>query len=142
MHGTSVHLPKKAAIVCGLFLIAMTLPAVPVHAACNFRQPLNNDVPVGDISPAQAGNVVATIRLRFQCTQGDDPVFSFAGANDTGPGLHRMRNLTVTNAYLPYQLTTNLRQRQIDITVTVSEADYRNAWVGAYEDTLTVTILP
>ena len=53
-----------------------------------------------------------------------------------------MRNLTVTNAYLPYQVTTGLRQRQIDITITVSEADYRNAWVGAYEDTLTMTVLP
>ncbi len=69
-------------------------------------------------------------------------MFSLAGVNDTGPGLHRMRNLTVTTAYLPYRVTTGLRQRQIDITITVSEADYRDAWVGAYEDTLTVTVLP
>lgn len=122
--------------------MATTLSAGSVHAACDFRPPLNNEVPLGAISPAQAGNVVATIRLRFQCTRGDQPAFSFSGANDTGPGLHRMRNLTVTNAYLPYRVITGLRQRQIDITITVSEADYRNAWVGAYEDTLTVTVLP
>ena len=138
----SVHLPKKAAIFCGLFLMATTVAGGAAHAACNFRQPLNNDVPVGDISPAQTGNVVTRIRLRYQCTRGDTPVFSLTGASDIGPGLHRMRNLTTPSEYLPYQTTTRVNARRLVVIVRVIEADYRDAWVGSYEDTLTVTVLP
>lgn len=138
----SAHLPKKAAILCGLFLIAMIIPGGLTLAACDFRQPLNNDLPLGSIAPAQTGNVVATIRLRFQCTRGDRPVFSLSGTNDLGAGLHRMRNLTTPSQYLRYQTTTQTRGRNLDVVVRVTEADYRDAWVGPYEDTLTITVLP
>jgi len=123
--------------------MAMTLAAGSAHAACDFRPPLANDVPLGVISPIQTGNVVASITLQFQCTQGDQPAFSLSGANDTGPGLHRMRNLTMTSAYLPYRVTIAGGSRaRLTLSITVTEADYRDAWIGSYEDTLTVTVTP
>ena len=127
---------------CGLFLMALLFPVGESLAACNFRPPLSNAVPLGAISPAQTGNVVSQIRLRFQCTGGDSPIFSLSGANDLGAGLHRMRNLTTPSEFLRYQTTTQVRGRRLVVIVTVTEADYRDAWVGAYQDTLTVTVLP
>lgn len=139
---TSARLPRKAAMFCGLFLLAMLFQGAPALAACDFRQPLNNTLPLGTISPAQTGDVVARIELRFQCTQGDSPVFSLSGANDLGAGLHRMRNVTTPSEFLRYQTTTQVRARRLVINTRVTEADYRDAWVGPYEDTLTITVLP
>ena len=110
--------------------------------ACNFRTPLANDVPIGVILPTQTGNVVATIALRFQCTQGDAPSFALSGINDSA-GVHRMRNLTYPTQYLPYSTTAVLTNpTTYSIAITVSEADYRAAWIGDYEDTLLITISP
>ena len=139
---TLVRPPQKAAMVCGLFLLAMTLHGGLALAACDFRQPLNNTLPLGTISPAQTGNVVARIRLRYRCAGGDTPVFSLTGANDLGAGLHRMRNVTTPSEFLRYQTTTQVRARRLVVTARVTEADYRDAWVGAYQDTLLITVLP
>jgi hypothetical protein len=123
--------------------MALTLAAGSVHAACDFRPPLANNVALGVISPVQAGNVVASITLRYSCTVADQPGFSLSGVNDTGPGLHRMRNLTKTNAYLPYRVTIAIANgNRLTVDITVTEADYRDAWIGSYEDTLTLTVTP
>ena len=122
--------------------MALTFAANCADAACNFRAPLTNSVPFGAISPAQTGNVVTSITLRIQCTGGDRPAFSFSGLYDTGPGLHRLRNLTVPSAYLDYRITSSVQANRLTVNLTVSEADYRDAWVGSYEDTLTVTVTP
>ncbi len=128
---------------CGLSFLLLTFLARPAVGACDFRAPLANDAPVGAISPIQTGNVVSSITLRFQCTQSDSPAFSLIGSNDTGPGLHRMRNLNNPTQYLPYRVTTSLSNpTSYLITITVTEADYRDAWVGPYEDTLSITIAP
>ncbi len=134
----------EAATRCGLFfLFALLLATEFAEAACDFRPPLANDVPLGLISPAQAGNVVGSITLRFRCTRGDSPAFSFIGSNDEGPGLHRMRNLTQPSEYLPYSIQTNMPNiATLTVTITVGEADFREAWVGNYEDTLFVSVTP
>ena len=122
--------------------MALLFPVGEVFAACDFRQPLNNSLPLGAISPAQTGNVVARIRLRFRCTGGDSPVFSISGANDLGANLHRMRNLINPAEYLPYDTRLRIRGRRLVVIARVTEADYRDAWVGPYQDTLTITVLP
>lgn len=142
MPGISIRPIKKTAIHCGLFFVALILAANSAQAACNFRAPLTNSVPFGAISPAQTGNVVTSIALRIQCTGGDRPGFSFGGLYDIGPGLHRLRNLTVPSAYLNYRITSSVQANRLTVNLTVSGADYRDAWVGSYEDTLTVTVTP
>ena len=128
---------------CGLFFLVLASMMNPAYGVCDFRPPLVNQVAVGAIAPTQVGNVVASITLRFQCTQGDTPAFSLIGSNDTGPGLHRMRNLNNPSRYLPYRATTSLTNpTRYLITITVTEADYRDAWIGPYRDTLIVTIAP
>ena len=133
----------KAAIQRGLFSLVLMMLAASAQAACNFRTPLSNELPLGTISPIQAGNVVGSLTLRFQCTTGDSPAFSIAGSNDTGPGLHRMRNLNQPTQYLPYRTVTSLTNpTRLLITITVTQGDYQNAWVGPYEDTLYLTVTP
>jgi len=128
---------------CGLSFALLALSARPAIGACDFRAPLANEAPVGAISSIQTGNVVSSITLRFSCTQGNSPAFDLRGSNDTGPGLHRMRNLNQTTEYLPYRTTTSLSNpTSYLITITVTEADYRDAWVGPYEDTLFITVTP
>jgi hypothetical protein len=134
---------RKAAKKCGLFFLALPVAAGSAQAACDFRPPLANEVPLGTIAPTQVGSVVSSITLRFRCGRGDTPAFSVTGSNDTGPGLHRMRNLTRPTEYLPYRAATSLPNRtRLLITITVTEGDYRDAWVGPYEDTLFVIITP
>lgn len=142
MPGISTRPGKKTAIHCGLFFVALTFAANCAQAACDFRPPLTNSVPFGAISPAQTGNVVTSISLRIRCGRRDRPAFSFSGLYDTGPGLHRMRNLTVPSAYLDYRISSNEQANRLTVNLTVSEADYRDAWVGSYEDTLTITVTP
>lgn len=133
----------KAATLRGLFLLLLLVVAASARAACDFRAPLTNDVPLGAISPIQAGNVVGSLTLRFSCTQGDTPGFSITGSNDTGPGLHRMRNLNRPTEYLPYRVVTSLTNpTRLLMTVTVTQGDYESAWAGPYEDTLYVTVTP
>jgi len=133
----------KAAIQRGLFSLLLMVLAATAQAACDFRAPLSNQLPLGAISPIQAGNVVGSLTLRFQCTQNDNPAFSITGSNDTGPGLHRMRNLNRPTEYLPYRVITSLPNRtRLLMTITVTQGDYQNAWVGPYEDTLYVSVLP
>lgn len=134
----------KTATYCGLFFFSVALmwATGTAHAACDFRAPLFNDVALGTISSTQTGNVVASITLRYQCTRGDQPAFSLTGVNDTGPGLHRMRNLATATAYLPYFATTTVQRTRFTVILTVTEADYRNASIGSYEDTLLVNITP
>ena len=133
----------KAATQRGLFSLLLMVLAATAQAACNFRAPLTNDVPLGAISPIQSGNVVGTLTLRFSCTVGDSPVFSVIGSNDTGPGLHRMRNLNRPTEYLPYRVVTSLTNpTRLLMTITVTQGDYQNAWAGPYEDTLYVTVMP
>jgi hypothetical protein len=45
-------------------------------------------------------------------------------------------------AYLPYSAATTVQPTRLIINFTVTEADFRDAWVGAYEDTLIITITP
>jgi len=133
----------KAATQCGLFLLLLMFTAACARAACDFRAPLSNQLPLGTISPIQAGSVVGSITLRFSCTRNDSPGFSIAGSNDTGPGLHRMRNLNQPTKYLPYRVTTSIPNRtRLQMTITITQADYQNAWVGPYEDTLYITVTP
>jgi spore coat protein U-like protein len=119
------------------------LTVTSARAACNFRAPLSNQLPLGAISPIQAGSVVGSITLRIMCTQNNSPAFSITGSNDTGPGLHRMRNLNQPTKYLPYRVMTSMPNRtRLLMTITITQADYQNAWVGPYEDTLYVTVTP
>jgi hypothetical protein len=53
-----------------------------------------------------------------------------------------MRNVTTPSEFLRYQTTTQVRGRRLVVIATVTEADYRDAWVGTYQDTLLITVLP
>ncbi|MGD2139899.1 MAG: hypothetical protein PVH25_05855 [Burkholderiales bacterium] len=143
MGGIFARVSGRAAMFCGLSLLPLLLIAGKAFGACDFRAPLTNEASFGAITPAQSGNIVTSITLRYQCTRGDPPAFSVRGANDTGPGLHRMRNLANPAAFLPYRATASVPSpTRYDVTITITEADYRDAWIGAYEDTLFITVAP
>jgi hypothetical protein len=132
----------KAAVQRGLFSLLLLVLASGAQAACYFWPPLTNNVPLGTISPIQAGNVVGSLTLRYLCLF-SNPSFSVTGSNDTGPGLHRMRNLNKPTEYLPYRVVTSqTNPTRLQMTFTVTQGDYQNAWVGPYEDTLYVSVLP
>ena len=72
-----------------------------------------------------------------------DPSLSITGASDTGPGAYRLRNLAQPTQYMAYTVSTVIVPgTRIVLLGQLVAADYRDAYVGSYSDTLSVLILP
>ena len=69
--------------------------------------------------------------------------FTITGANDTGPGAYRLRNVTQLTQYMNYTITiVNVAGTRITLNGQLVAADYQDAYVGSYVDTLNVLVLP
>lgn len=72
------------------------------------------------------------------------------GLYETGPNANRMRHATILTEYLPYSFTLNPTTgtvpRNVNQTLTISGmvrgVDYQDASVGAYSDTVVISIVP
>jgi len=124
------------------------------NAACTFRSaptPLN----FGALSPANNTDVIATSTVTIRCTPPGPNPYPYTMSDNNGlyyggaPPSQRMRNATVLTEFLPYEFTytgAGTVPRNVNtvftFTGTVRASSYQNAYVGAYSDTVTVTINP
>lgn len=122
---------------------------------CKFSGTTTAALNFNTINPALPGPATATpASLVVRCA-GSAPMATFAiatndGAHSPATGVRRMRHLTDLTQYLPYSLavspTSATVPKNTDFTVaitgTVLAADYRDALVGSYSDTVAVTVSP
>ena len=131
----------------GLRLPALVLaclaagPALGQTCTINAGEP--NVASFGTIDPSLATTRTFSLTLNYKCTGGATASFSFTGANDTGPGAFRLRNVTLPTQYMAYSVgTVNIPGTKITLNGQLIAANYQNAYVGSYADTLTVLLLP
>lgn len=102
------------------------------------------------LNPATGGAVNGTLsQPAFWCTKGASyAITDDLGANDSG-GAYRMKHATLAE-YIPYSFTYTTSGTgagksapvTMDIAASVAEADYVDASVGSYSDSVTLTITP
>ena len=120
---------------------------------CKFKSPGSATLAFGDINPSSSTNATATATLTVQCG-GASPAVSYAlshdsGLYETGVNLNRLKH-TALNEYLSYSLAltpssgtiAKNADQTITLTSTVTPASFQNAAVGAYADTVVVTLNP
>lgn len=126
---------------------------VPSAGNCRFRTG-STTLAFGLLDPGNPANVTVNATIGFRCNGGPRNV-TFAIASDdglyeSGPGSPRMRGAVQPTEFLPYSLALNpasgtvpRNQDQIlTLTGTVLGASYGSAAVGAYSDTVTLSIFP
>ena len=155
-----------AQLVCTLLLIGATAPALAAGSAivsvgatvlsknnCKFNHPPSATLAFGNIDPSSSANATATATLTIRCG-GASPTVSYAlnhdsGLHETGVNANRMKHATL-NEYLPYAfalspssatIPKNTNQT-ITITGTMTPANFQNAAMGTYADTVVVTVSP
>lgn len=120
---------------------------------CRFQTTGPTALAFGAINPASTGPVSTGITLQYRCN-GSSAVASWAVSSDdglyeSGAGSPRLRHATVTTEFLPYTLTfpaagTVPRNTitNMSITATITPAAFADARIGAYADTVVLTIVP
>jgi spore coat protein U-like protein len=114
----------------------------------------NLNLNVGALDPENSIDINVGSSIDFSCN-GNAGSTTIAVADDngmyeTGIDLNRMRHLQVTTEFIPYSLTITPPSgpvplgvgQSLGVTLFISGSDYRNAYAGAYEDTVVVTITP
>ena len=120
---------------------------------CKFDAPISIALAFGNIDPNGGSAATASGSLSFKCG-GSSATASYilthdSGLWDTGPGANRMKHATL-NQYLPYTLTLSPSSGSVAKNVTqtvnvggsISPADFQDATMGAYADTVVVTLNP
>ncbi len=165
------HFPDlaRAALLCSLALAAGAAAAAGSHTVsvgatvlsknkCSFENPGPTDLLFGAIDPSVAVNNTATALIAFKCV-GKDSMVTYSITSGDGlygtSGALRMRHATDPTQFLPYSL--NLPQsatvpkggppgppttHTLTVTGTILPANFQNALVGLYTDTVILTIAP
>jgi spore coat protein U-like protein len=154
------------AVCLGLLALASCLPAkagdaagVPVSATvlskskCKFRGGKSKVLAFGAIDPASATPATASTGLVIRCN-GSAKIASYAltlddGLHGTGPGAPRMKHASL-NVYLPYSVSLSPASgsvaKKVNVAITVNgsvaPADFQDAMIGDYADTLVITLSP
>ena len=120
---------------------------------CKFRAPGSATLSFGNIDPSSVVNSVAAATLIVRCGGASATVaYSLdhdGGLYKTGPSLNRMKHATL-NEYLSYTLALTPSSgtvpkntdQTINLTSTVTPASFQDASMGAYSDTVVITLLP
>jgi hypothetical protein len=110
---------------------------------CTFNPNQPNTGAFGTVNPSLNTTYTFSVVVNYKCTGNATASFTITGANDDGPGVYRMRNATESSQYMSYSISTvDTPGTKITINGQLVAAQYRNAWVGSYSDTLSVLILP
>jgi len=120
---------------------------------CKFTTSGTPALAFGNIDPASSANATASATLSIRCG-GASPSVTYSlthdsGQHETGVNLNRMKHATL-NVYLPYTLTLSPAAatvaknatQAITLGATVTPANFQNATVGAYSDTVVITLAP
>lgn len=121
--------------------------------SCKFKAPASATLAFGNIDPSSNVNASAVATLTFRCG-GASSTVSYAlnqdsGLYASGVNLNRMKHATL-NVYLPYTLALSPSSgivpkntdQTINLTSTVTPASFQDATMGAYADTVVITLSP
>jgi hypothetical protein len=136
----------------GTHTLAVSAPVLAAHN-CRFTNAGPTALSFAAIDPSSTSPVTATASMTFRCT-GSSPIATYAvtsddGLYETGAGTPRMRHTTNITQFLPY--TIDLPQtasvprntdQTLTLTGTITVADFANAMVGAFADTVVMTMTP
>ncbi len=131
---------------------SLTVSAVVVsNSNCRFMTGAST-LNLGAIDPSGTAARTASVNVRLRCTGALFTAWGISnddGLYGLGTNALRMRHATVPGEYLAYSLTYPKNgtaffglQQTITVTATVAAADYQNARVGAYSDTVVLSLLP
>jgi spore coat protein U-like protein len=118
-----------------------------INGACGFQLPTST-LAFGVLDPTSVADATASVDIDYWCTVGTTAA-TVAGDGDHFSGSRRM-NDGGTN-YIPYDLGlaghtgTGLGKSTpltMTVTGTIANGDYVNAAVGAYADTVVLTLTP
>ena len=122
-----------------------------VVGTCKFNSATSN-LAFGALDPNSGADVNASTTTTFWCTKNASySITDDDGLYESGPNANQMRHATTLTEYIPYTFsyspTTGTGQgRTTDITLnisgTVTFANYQNAVAGDYSDTVVLTITP
>lgn len=107
------------------------------------------EINFNNLNPTDTTDKSASGTLTMWCTKGQRFSLSFNSGQNFLGGKRRMKGVTATTDFIAYSLTSEevtgigagpAAPVTIAIPAVVKAADYRNAAVGAYKDTLTVTV--
>lgn len=127
--------------------------AVLSKSNCKFKS-ATSTLDFGTLDPSSPANVNASTTVLFVCN-GSAPNATFLVSDDDGlfetaPNANQMRHATVLTEFLPYSLTLNPTSatvpKGVDQTLTISgtvtSADFQNALMGTFSDTVIITLAP
>ena len=136
--------PRRRQLAAAAVSLLLSASSTQVLAqSCSFNPSQPNTASFGTINPTLTTPRTFSITVNYKCTGGATAVFTISGANDSGPGAYRMQNTQQPTRFLPYSIATvNEPGSKITLNGLLVAADYQNAWVGSYTDTLTVLVLP
>lgn len=120
---------------------------------CHFTNGGPTLLSFGAIEPSMSAPATVTATTTFRC-KGADPVVSYFISSDDGlspaaPGQPRMRHASQPLQFLPYRLefpqagtAAKNVTRTLTVTGRIEPADFANALVGSYADSVVLTIEP
>lgn len=133
--------------------------SVPVTAAvlsknnCKFQGSSTATLAFGNIDPSSAADATASAGLVIRCA-GSAALATYAlsiddGLHGTGSGARRMKHASL-NAFMPYAVTVTPASgtvaKNVNVAIAVNgviaPASFRDATIGAYGDTLVITLNP
>jgi hypothetical protein len=119
---------------------------------CRFQSANGAVLSFGAIDPSSASNATASTTLVIRCT-GSSATASYSittndGLHASGPGQPRLQNTTAATNFMAYTIapvngtTPKNTNTNVNITGTITVANFQNALGGAYSDTVTLTLSP
>lgn len=120
---------------------------------CKFRSSATA-LNFGTIDPSSGSQATASTTVQIKCAgSASSATYSIQagdGLYSTGPGLRRVRNTTTTTEFMPYTLSLSPASatipknaaQTITVSGTIAPADFQNAAVGGYSDTVVLTLNP
>ncbi len=123
--------------------LSLCIAGPALGQTCSFNSGQPNTASFGVIDPTLITTKTFSVTLNYKCTGSAIAAFTITGANDTGPGAYRLRNLAQPTQYMAYDVSTAIVPgTKITLNGQLVAANYQNAYVGNYSDTLSVLVLP
>jgi spore coat protein U-like protein len=134
---------------------SMAVTAVVLSkSSCRITGATTLNLAFGNINPGSPADATASASTTIRCDGSAKlATFSFTadgGQNASGPGSRRMKHLLDATQFLPYSIEITpsaatiprSTEQLITINGTITPAQFRNAVMGDYSDTVAITVSP
>ena len=122
-----------------------------VVGTCRFNS-ATSTLAFGSLDPGAGGDVSASTSTTFWCTKNASySITDDDGLHESGPNVNRMEHTTTAGEFIPYTFSYSpatgtgsgpTSPITLDISGTVTFANYENAAAGDYADTVVLSITP